>query len=184
MKNNINLTLYTTIVITIISLFIFEFSIVGLLLGIFYAQIIEWFVHGWVQHHRFKIFKSYRDNHTYHHKHPDEPLSVQPIQYFLFGSIVLLLPFFTIGGFVFGYLIAYALINVIHNDLHSTNKMLPSFVWNSGYFKRIVTHHEAHHKGKQLGYTTHSVTNPYLDMVLSKIKLDKVNNYIARHLKI
>ena len=106
MKNNIYLTIAVTLVLIIASIVFFEFTVLGFVLGIVYAQVIEWFVHGWIQHHPFKIFKAYRDNHTYHHKHPKEPLAVQPVGYFVIGSVFLLIPFYWIGGFVVGYLVA------------------------------------------------------------------------------
>lgn len=182
--NNFKLTFYTSLTLTMLTAILLDFSLLGLIFGILYAQTIEWFVHGWIQHHPFKIFKAYRDNHTYHHKHPTEPLSVQPITYFLIGSIGLLLPFFWIKGFYLGYFLTYCFINVIHYDLHSTKKMLPKFIWNTKYFKWIESHHIAHHTGKKLGYTTHSVTNPFLDILFSKIKVTQLNNWIARNLKI
>lgn len=184
MKNNFNLTITVTYVIALVTLIYFPVSIIGFVLGVFYAQIIEWFVHGWIQHHPFKIFKAYRDMHTYHHKHPKEPLSVQPIQYFIIGSTVLLLPFYNIDGFILGYLIAYLYINIIHYDLHSDKKILSDWLWNTWYFKFIKYHHNAHHNGIKFNYTTHSVTNSYLDILFSKIKVTTMNNWIAKRLKI
>lgn len=187
-NNSMSNDIYITIAITMIllggSITWLGIGLVGLVLGVLYAQLIEWFVHGWIQHHRFKIFKAYRDNHMYHHRKPNEPLAVQPVTYFIIGSIALLLPFYWIDGFVTGYLIAYVMINVIHQDLHTTNTILPTWLWKTSYFKRIVSHHEAHHKGVKLGYTTHSVTNPYMDIVFSKIRLTNMNDWIAKHLKI
>ena len=184
MKNNIYLTVIVTLVLTIGAIIFFEFTVLGFIMGVFYAQIIEWFVHGWIQHHPFKIFRAYRENHTYHHKHPRELLAVQPVGYFVIGSIPLLLPFFWIGGFVVGYMLAYAVINIIHQDLHSDRTMLPKWLWNTNYFKLITEHHIAHHRGIKLAYTTHSVTNPYIDMLFCKIKLTNLNNWIAKNLKI
>lgn len=184
MKDNLKLTLGITILLSVLAGLFMEFSILGFLSGILYAQVIEWFVHGWIQHHPFKIFKAYRDNHTYHHKHPKEPLSVQPIQYFLIGSIGLLAPFILFDGFIFGYFVAYLFINIIHNDLHVEMRILPNFIWNASFFKLIIEHHEAHHRGKKLAYTTHSVTNPYIDMLFTRMRLNKLNNFIAKHLKI
>ncbi len=182
--NNLYLTIYTSIFLMLLSIFFIDFSVIGFISGILYAQIIEWFVHGWIQHHPFKIFKPYRDNHTYHHRYPDKPLSVQPITYFIIGSILLLVPFYWFRGFYVGYFFTYIFINVIHSDLHSTKKMLPNFIWNTRYFKWIKSHHIAHHTGKKMKYTTFSVTNPFVDIFFSNVKLSVFNNWVARNLKI
>ena len=184
MNNNFYLTFFVSIILAVITAIILPFSILGIVCGILFAQIIEWFVHGWIQHHPFKIFKPYRDNQIYHHKHPSEPLSVQPVSYFLIGSVGLLAPFYWFNGFYFGYFLTYIFINLIHYDLHSDKRILPNFIWNTGYFRWITSHHEAHHKHIKLSYTTYSVTNPAIDVVFSKIKLNKLNNWIAKKLKI
>ena len=184
MKNNIRLSIYIPIVLSIVSLYFIDFWVWGMIFGIFYAQVIEWFVHGWIQHSRFKIFKKYRDMHVYHHKYPTKPLSVQPIQYFIIGSIPLLFPFYEVQGFIFGYLIAYSFINIIHNDLHSEYKMMPRWIWKNFYFNFIKESHDAHHSGLKLSHTTHSVTNPYLDIIFCKIGITKINDWIAKRLKI
>lgn len=184
MNNNFYLTIYSSIVLMVLSLLLLDFSFIGFMCGWLYGQIIEWFVHGWIQHHPFKIFKSYRDNHTYHHKHPNEPLSVQPISYFFLGSVLLLLPFYWFAGFIFGYFFVYTFINTVHYDLHSEDKLLPDYIWDTKYFKWLKFRHEAHHVGTRLKYTTHSVTNPFLDILFSKVRLTRMNNWIARRLKI
>lgn len=178
-SENFKLTVYSTFMLMCIFLFK-SFSIGGFLLGILYAQIIEWFVHGWIQHHPFKIFSAYRKNHLLHHKNPEIPASVQPVQYFLIGSIFLLFPFWSVKGFYVGYFFMYLMINVIHYDLHIKNKLLPNWLWNTFYFRLIKSHHEKHHKGEH----AHSVTNPYLDYLFDYIKLTNLNNYIAKKLKI
>ncbi len=185
MRNNFKLTILVTAIFFVVSFLFQPFGIIGFVSGILYAQIIEWFVHGWIQHHPFKIFKSYRMAHMNHHKNPSEPASVQPVQYFIFGSAFLLAPFYYFDGFWSAYFFAYAGINVIHYDLHSVNKILPAKIWNTGYFKRIESHHKKHHTGgHRHDHSTHSVTNPYLDYLFDKINLTKMNNYIARKLKI
>jgi len=182
-NNNFYLTIFGSILLCFISLF-FDFSFSGFLSGILYSQIIEWFVHGWIQHHPFKIFRAYRNNHTYHHKHPSEPLSVQPFSYFLIGSVFLLAPFYNFDGFFTGYFFAYIFINVIHYDLHSKDRFLSDQLWNTKYFKLIEKNHLDHHQGIKQKYTTHSVTNPYLDIIFCKLKVTKLNNWIAKNLKI
>jgi len=184
MKNNFKITLLVTALLFVISTVYLEFSILGFISGILYAQIIEWFVHGWIQHYPFKIFKPYRTNHDYHHAHPNEPRSVQPIQYFLIGSILILGPFWWFNGFISGYFITYLLINVIHYDLHTTKRILPYFIWDTPYFKLMERHHLKHHTIHDEEHSTNSVTNPYLDMLFDKIKLTKLNNFIAKNLKI
>lgn len=184
MKNNFYLTIVITLICCVLALYFLDFSYAGFAIGILYAQIIEWFVHGWIQHHPFRIFKAYRDNHTYHHKHPNEPLSVQPIQYFLIGSVFLLAPFCCLDGAILGYLTAYLFINVIHHDLHIKDRLLPNFLWRTLYFRWIIIHHERHHRNVDHSYTTYSVTNPFIDVIFSKIKFHKMNNWIAKNLKI
>lgn len=178
------MTIYVTIILAIMSLLLLPFSWGCVIFGILYAQTIEWFVHGWIQHHSFKIFKPYREIHIYHHKYPQKPLAVQPITYFVIGSIALLFPFISVGGFYIGYFLTYIMINVIHYDLHSRKKILPLIVWKIFFFKWIASHHKAHHTGKKFWYTTYSVTNPALDVLFSVLYLHKLNNWIARKLKI
>jgi hypothetical protein len=187
MKNKLNFlfTLAITCALMWFCCFWLKPGLTGLVLGILYGQTIEWFVHGWIQHHPFRIFSKYRRAHTLHHKHVEEPVAVQPIQYFLIGSIFLLLPFYQVGGFAMGYFTAYFFINVIHYDLHIPGyKILPGWVWQTWYFKWITRHHEAHHTGTKLAYTTYSVTNPFLDILYCKIGFTALNNFIAKHLKI
>lgn len=183
-NSDYHLTSAVSILLMGMSITFLSFSFVGLLCGVLYAQIIEWFVHGWIQHHPFKIFKSYRDLHTYHHKYPRKPLAVQPVSYFLIGSVALLAPFFWFDGFYLGYFLMYFFINTIHFDLHSDVRVLPGWLWSTRYFRWIESHHEAHHTGKKLGYTTHSVTNPLIDIIFSRIRLTHMNNWIAKNLKI
>lgn len=189
MKNtntNLYLSICLATMLTLFSSVFLPFSAIGFIAGILYAQLIEWFVHGWIQHHPFKIFKPYRDMHTFHHKYPEKPLAVQPVSYFIIGSVFLLAPFFWAHGFYAGYFFTYIFINVIHHDLHSVieKRILSKWIWGTGYFKLITSHHEAHHTGKKLKYTTYSVTNPYMDMVLTRIRVNKFNNWIAKKLKI
>lgn len=183
-ENNFKVTIITTLLFIVVTLLAQPFGVIGFICGILYAQTIEWLVHGWAQHHPFKILKAYRINHMDHHRNPKEPASVQPIQYFILGSILLIGPFYWFDGFWLAYFITYLMINIIHYDLHTTNKILPAFIWNTAYFRLIESHHSKHHKGHSEDYTTHSVTNPYLDFVYGWIKLTKLNNYIAKHLKI
>lgn len=183
-QNNFHITLYVTLAFIVISLFIQPFGIIGFISGLLYAQTIEWFVHGWIQHHPFKIFRKYRMAHMKHHKNPSEPASVQPVQYFIIGSLPLILPFIYFDGFWLGYFIMYAIINIVHWDLHVDKRILPTFIWNTDYFKFIESHHKKHHDGHTDNHTTHSVTNPYMDYFFDKIQLTKFNNYIAKHLKI
>lgn len=182
--SNFNITIYVSIALAVASILFLPFSWIGLIFGILYAQTIEWFVHGWVQHHPFKIFKPYRTLHIYHHKYPHKPLAVQPISYFIIGSIGLLLPFISVPGFYFGYFITYIAINIIHYDLHSRKKRIPPFIWKSFYFEWIASHHKSHHIGHKYWYTTYSITNPFLDVLFSALRLDKLNNWIAQKLKI
>ncbi len=183
-QNNFNITIYTTIIFMVISFLIQPFGILGFLMGILYAQVIEWFVHGWIQHHPFKIFRAYRKAHNYHHAHPSEPRSVQPVQYFIIGSVFLLAPFWWFNGFWSAYFLAYAMINIIHSDLHTSKRILPNFIWETSYFKLIQTHHKNHHESNSHEHTSHSVTNPYLDYLFAKIRLTQMNNYVAKKLKI
>lgn len=183
-QNNFNITIWVTVVFMVITFIIQPFGILGFILGLLYAQIIEWFVHGWIQHHPFKIFRAYRRNHNYHHAHPNEVRSVQPVQYFIAGSFLLLSPFWLMPGFYSAYFFMYGLINIIHYDLHTEKRILPKFIWSTRYFRLIESHHSEHHKGHYTKHTTHSVTNPYLDYLFDKISITKMNNYIARKLKI
>jgi hypothetical protein len=183
-QNNFGITIYATLILMLIAFFVQPFGILGFVAGILYAQIIEWFVHGWIQHHPFKIFRAYRRNHTYHHAHPKEPMSVQPVQYFIIGSIPLIAPFWWLPGFWSAYFFAYAMINIIHYDLHSEKRMLARFIWDTGYFRMIEIHHRKHHEGHHGHHSTNSVTNPYMDYLFDRIRLTKMNNYIAKKLKI
>ncbi len=176
--------MFVTILFMVASFVVQPFGLLGFVLGLLYAQTIEWFVHGWVQHHPFKIFRSYRKSHSYHHAHPSEVRSVQPVQYFIFGSILLVGPFWWLDGFWSAYFFMYGLINIIHSDLHTKTRILPDFIWNTGYFRLIQSHHAEHHRGHHGKHTTHSVTNPYLDYIFDKIWITKLNNYIAKKLKI
>lgn len=183
-ENNFKITILVTVAFIIATVILQPFGIIGFICGILYAQIIEWFVHGWIQHYPFRIFRAYRRNHTNHHKKPNEPASVQPVQYFIIGSLFLIGPFWWFDGFWLAYFVMYLMINIIHYDLHTVNKILPEFIWRTLYFKLIETHHDSHHKGHSSNHTTYSVTNPYLDFIFNKIKITKLNNYIAKHLKI
>lgn len=184
MRNNFNITLFTTTVFLISAFIIQPFGIIGFIAGALYAQVIEQFVHGWIQHYPFKIFRAYRKSHNYHHAHPTESRSVQPVQYFIVGSVLLLAPFWWLNGFWCAYFLMYGLINIIHYDLHTEKRILPKIIWQTPYFQLIENHHKKHHEGHHDKNTTHSVTNPYLDYLFDKIRLTKMNNYIARKLKI
>lgn len=182
-NNNFYLTIYTTFALYIVAMIWMDFNVLGFILGILYGQTIEWFVHGYIQHSRLKIFTSYRKNHIYHHKYPKEDLPVQPLSYFIIGSILLLAPLYWIDGFVSGYLFIYIFINVIHFDLHSDKRILSNRMWNTRYFKLITYNHIAHHNSTKLKYTTHSVTNPYLDIIFYKIRLTQMNDWIEKKLR-
>lgn len=184
MKNSLKTTIYATALFLIAAIIFMPFGVIGFILAILYAQIIEWFVHGWIQHHPFKIFSAYRKAHTHHHKYPNEPRSVQPIQYFIIGSIFLLAPFYWFSGFWAGYFFAYIMINIIHDDLHSELKTLPIWLWNTNYFKLIESHHLKHHTSHKKHHSSNSVTNPYLDFIFDKLRVTQLNNFIAKKLKI
>lgn len=113
-----------------------------------------------------------------------EPRAVQPIQYFIIGSIFLLAPFFKINGFFAGYFFAYIAINIIHFDLHTHARVLPDWVWATGYFKKIEETHIHHHNGTDEHHSNYSVTNPYLDIVFDWLRVTQLNNFIAKKLKI
>lgn len=183
MKNNLLFTILSSMVLLIASLFLNGFSPVGIILGVLYAQIIEWFVHGWIQHHPFKLFRGFRRAHNFHHKHPDVPRAVQPIQYFFIGSVPLLAPFYLVNGFWAGYFFAYIMVNIIHFDLHSTSRVLPPRIWSTAYFRKIESNHEDHHNGTG-HHSRYSVTNPYMDVVFDFLMVTRLNNFIAKKLKI
>lgn len=160
-------------------------AIASFVLGNLFEETLEWLGHGWVQHYPSKIF-DFIERHKRHHNETRVHHAIQPITHFVVASIVLLLPVFIVMyfgyvslgcSFIAGYCLSHIILNILHYDIHApiAKKIVPSILRKTGYYKLVEKLHIAHHRhDDSFGYRIYGVTNPWLDMLYQKIRLDKL----------
>jgi hypothetical protein len=168
-----------------------SYSIVGLLIGICYEQIIEWLAHGWLQHYNCRTFSFFVWRHERHHLTPSLHHALQPIVVFIPVVLLLLSPFMVTAIFfdflhdfslwvIIGFLATHIILNIEHYDIH-VKKIVPKPLRNSWYYKQIIKYHLGHHISHAKNTNSlrvYGITNPWMDIFFQKIGLSSMMDII------
>jgi len=171
-------------------------SIIGVIIGILYEHIVEWFAHGWFQHYNCEVFNFFNWRHQRHHDNSEQHHALQPIIILFPVIFLILLPFIIVAlfisnlwlksfslGVMFGFFVAHIYLNLLHYDIHARKKIFPKFFRNTSYYQMIykshIDHHIEHKTGiKKTKYRIYSISNPWLDIIFDVIGLAKTMDIV------